>query len=229
MGGHRSLLIGLVATLCAPTVAASDPFYEEVCPTSDVCVGAGMCVDAMLAYTCIPRGCSIGISCYAEVGPDSAECAFNTTIDGQTCSVHVAFGMDTADSDMSVAAQLSNGSVSSTPLENTWVSPGAESRLKVLGLDFGSAYAYAYRSDIQTEGPRGGPFGLLSPAQHHTWTEVGVAAGHHGGPAFGEDVVVAVELMDFMPEGCWLRSPSGAVPEVECPRLGPIYRLIPLA
>lgn len=222
-------MIGLVATLFVPTAAASDTFFEERCVNSDLCAGAGTCLDAVLAYACIPRGCPPGVSCYAEVAPESAECASNTTIDGQTCSVHVAFGVDAADSDLSFVVQLSNGSVSSAPLENSWISPGVESRLKVIGLDFGSAYAYAYRSDIRTEGPRGGPFGMLSPAPHHTWTQIGVAAGHRGGPAFGEDVVVAIELMDFMPEGCWVRSPGGAVPEFECPRLGPIYRLMPLA
>lgn len=198
---------------CAPTVTASDPFYEQFCATDQVCAGAGTCVDAAVTYACVPRGCSVAVSCRAEIGPDSAACAFNTTIDGRTCAVHFAFSLDSAQHEVGVTAQLSNGSVSGAHLQNTWMAPGVEARLKVLGFDLGGAYAHAYRSDIQSDG--------------HAWTEVGVAAGHHGGPGFGEDAVVAIELMDFRPEGCWLRSPTGALPDVSCPSMSNVYRLIP--
>lgn len=228
MGARVGLLVILVAALNAPSAVASDPFYEQVCVTEDTCYGAGSCFDATAAYVCVPRGCSVGISCTAEIGPDSTQCAFNTTIDGRTCAVYVGFGVDGTDNNVAFAAQVSNGSVEASPLENTWLSPGVESRVMLAGADFGHFYAQAYRSDIVTEGPRGGVFGRLSPSANHTWTQIGVGAGHHGGPAFGEDLVVVVELMDMMPEGCWVRSPTNALPEIDCPRMGPVYSLLPL-
>jgi len=207
-----------LAALCAPPAAATDPLYEQVCVTDNMCYGAGTCVEV----ACVPRGCPT-ISCRLEVGPDSTACATNVTIDGRTCAFHFGAGTDGPSNSFGVTAQSSNGSVRGGNLENTWISPGLEAHADVAGLNLGQFYAEAYRSDIQTEGPRGGPFGTLEPSQNHTWTQIGVAAGHHGGPAFGEDVVIVLELLDMMPESCFLRSPSGAFPGVECPSFGRYY------
>lgn len=219
-----------LVTLGAPTAQADDPFYDEFCVGVVVCAGAGTCVDAQVAHACVPRGCSApSVSCEAAMEPNDAQCAFNTSIGGKTCSAYVGLEVDAPGSSVGFAVQASNGSVTSSPLENTWTSPGIEAYGTVLGVELGHVYAHAYRSDVVTEGPRGGPVGMVSPAPHHAWTEIGVSAGHHGGELPSEGIIVAVELMDFMPEGCWLRTMSGSAPDVECPSLAPLYRLIPLA
>ena len=220
--GVRSIVLGTIVLIAfAPFAGAVDPFHDQVCLTVELCYGAGTCVTDV---GCVPRGCEPLASCSGEIGPDGSACAVNATIDGRTCASHIGLGADTGQgSRLGARVQLSNGSVEANKLDNTWIAPGVEGELGVAGFDFGGYHVYLYRSDILTEGPRGGPYGQLAPSENHTWTEIGVVAGHHGGPFFGEDIVVAVELLDLMPESCWIRAPSGALPEFACPSLAPLY------
>ncbi|HET6405163.1 MAG TPA: hypothetical protein VFH78_10985 [Candidatus Thermoplasmatota archaeon] len=219
--GRGSFILVIVALLAVPSAAAVDPLHEQLCVQEGMCAGAGTCTPA----ACLPRGCVVA-SCSSELGPDGAECGFNEAIDGRTCAVHVGGEVGRGSPTRAGAyVHVTNGSVDAQELHNAWLTPGAEGHASVAGADLGYVYAVVYRSDIQTEGPRGGPFARFQPSPHHTWTEVGVAAGHHGGPGFGEDVVVALILLDHAPESCFVRSPSGALPGVECPSFGRYYRI----
>lgn len=218
---QRSVLIVLVLLSAAPLAGAIDPFRDQLCVNQEACYGAGSCVaDA----GCVPRGCEPLASCSGEIGPDSTSCAFNATISGATCASHLGVALGGAEGTrLAARATASNGSVDAHKLENTWSAPGAEAELALAGLDFGGLYVYLYRSDILTEGPRGGLYGQVAPSANHTWTQIGVTGGHYGGPLSGEDFAIAVELLDLMPESCWVRSPSGVAPELACPSLAPYY------
>lgn len=212
------MVVALAILSAAPGALAEDPLNEPVCVLNE-CVGAGECIE----NSCVPRGCEPAGRCSAEAGPNRVACATNVTIDGRTCALYAgaAFERD-AVVRADASAAVSNGSVHAEHLDNTWVSPGADVSLGVAGHDLGRFFVYAYRSDILTEGPRGGPYGRLAPSEHHTWTEFGVVAGHAGGPTGGGDVIVGVELLDLVPEGCFVRFSAEDSPEVSCPRV-PVY------
>lgn len=218
VGAHRVIvmLAFIVAATSAPGASASDPFYDPLC-VGEACAGAGTCV---LDVGCAPRGCDVAVSCRGAVGPVGDECAVNETIDGRTCAVYAGVDMDAGGGTrVGFMIEASEGSVEAFNLFNSWAAPGAEADASILGTEVGRAFVYVYRSDISTEGPRGGPVGTIAPYENHTWTQIGVAGGLDGGP----DVLVGIVLLDFAPEGCFVRSPSASAPGVECPPLGSLY------
>lgn len=211
----------------APLASAGDPFREQTCVDETHCYGAGTCVDAV----CVPRSCQPATSCRAEVGPGATTCVTNLTIQGQTCQTFVGLGArdqrqvslpgfgDASGTRVWFAAQTTDGHVDAHNLPNSWLAPGVEAEVEALGLDLGGVSVGVYRSEIVDEGPRGGPYGQISPSDNHTWSEIGVGVRHAGGPLGGEDVVVALWLLDLVPDGCFVRSPHSTLPEAECPRL----------
>lgn len=213
--------------MVAPFAAATDPFGDEICFDEDSCVGAGSCYDPL----CVPQHCQPIVDCRGEVGPDAVGCAVNTTIDGRTCQAYAGIGVqderhlalplwgDASGTSVGAAVAVTNGSVYAQNLPNTWLSPSAQVEANALGLDLGTFSAGAYRSDIVTEGPRGGIYGEIAPSPDHTWTELAFFVRHDGGPAgTSEGIVVAIWLLDLMPDGCFVRG-LGVDDDVRCPRV----------
>lgn len=219
------LLFVVSLVLAAPLAAAGDPFRDPVCISSTSCFGPGTCSMA----GCVPQSCEPALDCRGEVG-NLGGCAVNMSIDGRTCQVALVLDAqrdgvvlaDAASVDSSSAllsVTLTNGSVDEYNLENVWITPTAEAGLVVAGVDTGYSSIGVYRSDITTEGPRGGPFGMIAPSSEHTWTQISLVAGNSGGAGGTQDVQVSVWLLDMMLDGCHVRSPSGRGLEVTCPRV----------
>lgn len=220
------LVFLILLALAAPTAVAADPFHEPVCVSTATCVGAGTCVSSA---ACLPRGCEPAADCSASAG-DMSVCSVNVSIDGETCQTavaldahrdghHVTDGVDVAGSGLVLAVTLTDGSVDGYNLQNVWITPAVEAGLVVAGMDAGYTAIGAYRSDIDTEGPRGGPYGLVAPGYEHTWTQLSVVATNSGGDAGPQDIQVSVWLLDYAPDGCHVRSPSGRGVDLACPRV----------
>lgn len=176
---------------------------------------------------CTPRSCEPAMDCRIDVEPAGAKCAMNVSISGRTCTTVVAVRASRASEGTAVGAsfELSDGTVSGVNLPNTWVSPSANVEGSAGGVDLGRNSIGAYRSDILTEGPRGGPFGEVAPSRNHTWTEVGVFA-YHDSTTAREGILVAVWFLDLMPEGCFVRTQSG-VQDTPCPSLAGAWNHVP--
>lgn len=219
------LVLFVLLALAAPSAVAADPFRDAVCVTGSTCVGAGTCTPA----ACVPRSCEPVVDCYGSAG-DASVCSVNVSIDGETCQtevavgaqrdgLHAADGVDVDGSGALVAVTVTDGSVEAYNLQNVWITPAAELGLDVAGVDAGYTTVGVYRSDIDTEGPRGGPYGMIAPSSEHTWTQLSVVASNSGGEGGTQDVQVSLWLLDYVPEGCHVRSPSGRGVELACPRV----------
>lgn len=227
---HRVRLVGvgplllLLLVLAAPLATAGDPFREPVCAPGLPCVGPGTCTEVV----CVPTSCEPAMRCVGHVN-DPADCAENLTIDGRMCQTRLAIGLDRGEvhgpeglvvpgSDVWVAATVSEGSVHGMDLANEWMALSAETDATLAGVAVGRTSAGIYGSDVQTEGQRGGIYGMLLPADGQTWTQVALIFGTDAGPGPEERVQVAVWFHDLMPNGCHTRSASGRA-DVDCPRL----------
>ncbi|HVM44692.1 MAG TPA: hypothetical protein VM582_02060, partial [Candidatus Thermoplasmatota archaeon] len=201
MATRAAIWIAIAVAAVAPTAGAYDPFNEPLCVEGRCVNVIGTCI----AGVCL-RSCAPAASCRAQVGPDSAWCAVNTSIDGRTCAIQVGAQASRAGVGAAAASvQWSNGSVRASNLENTWFSPGVEASADAAGVDAGTLSAGAYRSDILTEGPRSGPYSRVSPSQNHSWTQIVVIAAYHNG-ALSQEAVASLTFLDYMPEGCQVRS-----------------------
>lgn len=215
-------LVLVMLVLAAPTALARDPLREPTCvgPEGALCVGPSTCTDV----GCVPPACQPAAQCYSDVS-GAESCAINLTIDGQTCQSVVAASVShrgagaVGPTRASGAATLTGGNVNRFNLVNSWVTPGAETDLMVAGVGIGQLSAGVYRSEIHTDGQRGGVLGMVEPSHHQTWTQIALVARFSPSSGGHEDLQVAVWFLDYMPNGCHMRSPSGSSPEVECPRL----------
>ena len=225
--------------LATPLAAAQDPF-QPVCEGS-ACVGFNGCVPLDVPGVpglgaCVPPACYPLAQCRGQVSDGAAFCAVNATIDGRTCDTTFGVGFETEGVDVPrlgpvegsrawVGFGVTNGSVQQFNLQNAWTAPTAEVDASVMGVDLGRTTVGVYFTEIQTEGPRGGPYGAVAPSQSHTWTQVSIVAHNSGGMGGSEDVQVSVWFLDYMPDGCHVRSPSGEGPEAACPPLRDFFAL----
>lgn len=203
-----------IILLAAPLAVADDPFRDQVCPDTESCVGPGMCTE----WGCVPRSCQPLVYC-RSVLTSTQECEVNLTIDGETCQLVAGLGARSNDhrNEFWVAASLTNGNVDAFNLPNTWITPAIEASASVAGVETGDVSVGVYRSDILTEGPRGGVLGAVSPSPEHQWTHLAFEIHQGDGATAGNDIVVGIYFLDSAPDGCYARSSASTVPLFECP------------
>lgn len=203
--------------ICMVVLAVPLASAGALLPIQEMCTPVG----------CTPRSCEPVMDCRLDVAPTVAQCAVNISISGRTCTTVLGVGASRPHEGTQAAAnvELSDGRVDRHNLPNSWLSPSANVGASVAGTDLGSTSIGVYRSEILTEGPRGGPFGEVAPSMNHTWSEVSVFA-YHEGPAGREGVRVVLWFLDMMPEGCFVRTQSGVL-DAPCPAMAGYWNYVP--